>query len=693
MLDLQHKLVLDEDAIMSPNLAERFGKDDRAAIASAVWQGYERDKRSREKWERRNQAGMDLATQLQKSRNFPWPNCSNVAFPLVTIGALNFAVRAYPALIPGKDVVGCAVFGQDPDGSKQARANRISSHMSWQCLYQQPEWEEQKDRLLINLPIVGTTFTKSYWNVDENRKVDETVLAQDLVVDYWAKSLAACPRKTHVIPLFRNQLHSGMKREIYLDVSGESWYGQPPSNRAQGEAQARKDIRTGMHASETDDTTPYTSLEQHVDMDLDGDGYAEPYIITIEEESQSLLRIVTGFERPEDILRNRRKEVISISRSEYFTKYSFIPSPDGGFYDIGFGVLLGPLNEAVNSLINQMIDAGTLSITAGGFLGRGAKVRGGSLQFAPFQWHRVDSSGDDLRKSLVQLETREPSSVLFQLLGLLINYTERISGATDTQVGENPGQNTKVESMQIMTEEGRRVYSAVYKRVWRGMKEEFKKDYVLNGIYLPARRSFGSSQIALKEDYLGNPDEISPVADQNITSDRMAVSQAVALKQLSAGQPGFDPDEVNRRMLKAMKIENIDQVYPGIEKTGVPEDPKLQIQKLKAQVDMAWLDGEKWKFMAQLQEDYRVNTANIAKIAAEIENMKATTEGDAADRQIAIMNATLGAMSQRNDMILSQLEVVKKSLEVKRAEAESGIGGNVSGMAGSSGDGGSERAA
>lgn len=693
MLELAGKLVLDDKAILAPNLCDKFSSEDLDKIGDCVWEGYAHDKRSREKWERRTQAAMDLAMQVQKDKSFPWPGCSNVAFPLITISALQFHSRAYPAIISGNDIVKCRIIGEDPSGQKTKRADRIATHMSWQKLEEQPEWEEQKDRLLINLPIVGTTFVKSYYDSKKRKTIDETVLAQDLVIDYWAKSLESCPRKTHTIPFFRNDLHSAIKSGIFRDVSEESWYRVESTARREGQAAAKQDNRTGQTPGAPDFTTPYICLEQHVDLDLDGDGYAEPYIITVEETSKCVLRIVCGFDRPEDVLRNKAKEIISICRTEYFTKYEFIPSPDGGIYGVGFGVLLGPLNESTSTLINQMIDAGTMQTTKGGFLSRGAKMRGGTYTFSPFSWQRVDSTGDDLRKNIVPLEVGEPSTVLFQLLGLLINYVERISGTTDPMVGENPGQNTTAETMRTMVQEGQRIYSAVFKRIWRSMKEEFKKDYILNGIYMSMKKSFGQGQFALREDYLGNPDEIAPAADPNLTSEQMALAQAMTLKQFAASTPGYDADAVERRVLKLMKVDQIDLIFPGVAKTGAPKDIKLQIAELKQQSDMAWLEADKAKFAMGLQEEIRLNDVQIARWIAEIDDMRATTQGDEADRHIALVNAMLGSLKTRNDVLMKHLDVLMKSMEVKRAEVENGAGGdtgNVRRLVGASGNSGAK---
>src|SRR3990170_2555688 len=160
MFELDTKITLDREAIKAPNLCDRFQGEDLQTLGRHVFEGYKRDKHSRFKWEKRTQAAMDLAMQVQKDKSFPWPGCSNIAFPLVTIAALQFHSRAYPAIVTGTDVVKCRVIGPDPTGEKTARATRISTHMSWQVLEEQSEWEEQKDRLLINLPIVGTVFAK-----------------------------------------------------------------------------------------------------------------------------------------------------------------------------------------------------------------------------------------------------------------------------------------------------------------------------------------------------------------------------------------------------------------------------------------------------------------------------------------------------------------------------------------------------
>jgi len=406
---------------------------------------------------------------------------------------------AYPALIIPPEVVQYRVIGDDPAGVKKSRADRIGAHMSYQRLEEDKEWEPQHSKLILNNCIVGTTFKKSYYSPKHGFPVSEMVLARDLVLDYYSPSVETSPRKTQIIQKFRNELYENAVVGVYRDVRDSAWFRGAAQPLAPTHQDMKKDNRQGVSTPQPDETTPFTTLEQHCLLDLDGDGYAEPYVITFESSSHEILRIVTRFEW-QDVERVQ-KEILRIRSTEFFTKYGFIPSPDGGIYDIGFGVLLGPLNESVNSAINQLLDAGTMQNTRGGFLGRGAKIRGGVHQFSPFGWTHVDSTGDDLSKSMVPLPTGEPSQVMFSLIGLLIEYANRVSGAHDATVGENPGQNTPAETHRRMAEMGQKIYNATFKTHWQCMKEEFRKIYVLNAMYMPLKKNFGLPERDLEENF------------------------------------------------------------------------------------------------------------------------------------------------------------------------------------------------
>lgn len=670
MLNLETRLTVNKATTEATNLAERLSEGDRQKLASHVVDGYEQDLASRSAWERRMQAAMDLALQLQKNKTFPWPNASNVAFPLITIATLQFHSRAYPALVNGPDIVRYRVIGEDPQGVEKARALRIGAHMSYQVLEEDQAWEEQHDRLLINLPIIGCAFKKSYHSAKLRMNKSELVLAKDFVLSYYAKSVETCPRKTHVIPVFRNEMHERMLLGTSIDYTNEPWFNQY-AQPIQTMGSARTDLREGQRAPQPDEVTPFTTLEQHCWLDLDQDGYAEPYICTVEGGSRKLLRLVARWERMEDVLKTPTGRIYGIRASEYFTKYTFIPAPDGSIYDLGFGILLGPLNESVNTLVNQLIDAGTMATTGGGFLGRGAKMRGGTQTFAPLEWKTVDSPGDDLRKNIVPLPTREPSQVLFNLLSLLVNYTERISGSTDIMVGENIGQNTPKGTADMLVEQGSKIYSAIFKRSWRAMKEEFRKLYTLNSIYMPSVVSFGAAGgKALREDYLGDPSRLVPSADPNVTSDNVRVQQALTIKQMAATTAGYDPDEVERNALRAMKVEGVDVLFPGSEKRPPPANPKMQVAQLHLQAAQMKLEQQKTEFLISMMEEQRMNSANILKLEADAKLVYAEIESVAKADKIRAFEASLAALKAHDDSMSQRISQMLQDREVAVQEAQ-----------------------
>lgn len=682
MLKLDTKITLNKDTIDSPNLAERFSEEDLRKLGEHCWEHYNADLQSREPWLRRNTAALDLAMQVQKDKTFPWPNAANVAFPLITIAALQFHSRAYPAILQGNEPVQMRVQGPDPQGDKTARAEKVGKYMSWQLMEQDEDWEEQLDRALLYVPIVGTGFKKTYWDGGKECNQSDFVPAVDLVLDYWARSMSDCTTKTHVIPMSRNTMHARIMEKVFCDVREEGWYTSDAPQPSETAASAARDNRVGVTTPQPSSATPFICLEQHCSLDLDQDGYAEPYIVTLEADSHTVLRIVCRFDREADIERNKKGEVIRIHGTEHFTKIPFLPSPDGGIMDIGFGTLLGPLNESVNSTINQLLDAGTLANTAGGFLGRGAKIRGGVYNFSPFQWNRVDSTGDDLKKSILPLPIREPSNVLFQLLSLLINYTEKISGAVDVMTGGNPGQNTPASSFQGMVDQGQKVYAAIFKRIWRSMKEEFKKLYLLNGRFLPAEGVDFADQKISKQDFLGNPGSVVPVADPNVLSDQAKLMQAQALLGLSKGNPAYDQDAVQVLMLQALKIPNIEQVYKGIK--NVPPPPpseKIQVENLKLQGKAADRDAKLKQFIASLMEQRRLNEAKIVEMYAQAALLEAEAGGVESANKIAAFQSIIDAMKTHNDMMLNQIQLAQQQAgdQANGGDQGGGSGGNVQG--------------
>jgi chaperonin GroES len=465
----------------SQNICNLLEKRDIETIGLHSLDGYQSDKTSRIHWEEWNAEAMKLALQVKGVKSFPWPNCSNIRFPLMTIAALNFHAKAYPAIVGGDSVVKCRSLGKDPDGQKYQRAIRVGNHMSYQLLECSP-WEEQTDKGLLTVAIMGCGFKKTIRDNNQKKNCSDFVMAQDLVLNYYTTDLETAPRASHRFTLTRNELRENIIAGFYREPDSSL-----PSVQPLDPLQVAKDEAQKVTAPDPSKDVHFL-IEQSRFLDLDGDGYEEPYAVTFDEATGFVYRIIARY-YPSDIEYAKGKDgkptktVLRISPENYYTKIPFIPSPDGGFYDIGLGVLLGPITESVSTLINQITDWATMSITAGGFLGRGVRMKAGETTFKPLEWKTVESTGDDLNKNIVPLPVKELSPVLLDLLKFLVNYGERIAGSGDIQVGELPGQNVKTGTMQIANENGRLIFNAIFKRIWRSLKDEFKKLYRLNRYY------------------------------------------------------------------------------------------------------------------------------------------------------------------------------------------------------------------
>jgi chaperonin GroES len=624
---------------------------------------------------------MKLALQVVETKSFPWSGASNVKFPLVTMAALQFHSRAYPALIPSSKIVKIGIDTvQEMDPNLVLQRKRVEDHMSYQVLEEDENWEAEMDKVLITVPIVGCAFKKTYWDFNEEHPISENILAKDFVVSYWTKNLKDCTRQTHVLYLSKNDVLARQRRGIWLDIDLSTNHTIPQDDLTNTQNRAQ-----GVDAPTFDPATPYEFLEQHRWEDLDGDGFKEPYIITIHRETQKVVRIVANYFE-ESIKRNAADEIINIKPESYFTKYSFIPSPDGGFYDIGFGILLGPLNESINTIINQLIDAGTMATTAGGFLSRGIKIRGGNYNFAPLEWKHVDSTGDDLAKGIVPLPVREPSQVLYTLLTTLVQYGERIVGSTDIMVGDNVGQNTPAETSRTMAENGMKVFAGIFKRIHKSLKEEFRKLYRLNQLYLPTEYKYATGAV-LAADYVMRSDMVRPAADPHVVSDSQRIMQAQTLLQTATSVPGFNMYNVLVRYLDAMKITNIDEVLPdpkGPNAVQPQPNPKVQVEQIKAQVKQADSQGKLKVAIGKLQLEAELARAKIMKLQAE--SVKALEEagGVKEGHRIAMLDAQIGAAKAQQEGILRSIEIMKDT--IGESDGNSSDGAGVPGMGGQPGD-------
>ena len=560
----------------STNVAEDLTDEDLISIGNLVVDGYETDLTSRAHWEKDLETWTKLALQVVDQKTYPWQGAANIKYPLLSTAAMQFAARAYPTLVPSNgQIVKCRTVGYDQDGQKGQRAERVGKHMSYQCMDEMPDWEEDMDKLLLTNPIAGCSFKKTYWDANKQVICSKLVFPRYLVVNYYAKSLEDAERITEIIYLSRRQVKERINRGMFLDVD----LGDPTASTTM-KPTALKDS-TQQEAGE-DETTPYTFLEQHCYLDLDGDDYTEPYVVTVDEATRQVVRIVPRFDMDSVQMDMEGEKVVYIEPTHYYTKYGFIPNPDGGFYDIGFGRLLGPINESANTLINQLVDAGSLSNLQAGFIGKGLKIKMGESKFQPGEWKAVNAVGDDIKKQIFPLPVREPSDVLFKLLDLLLKSGKELASVAEIFVGKMPGQNTPATTTMASIEQGMKVFTAVYKRIYRSLTKEFRKIYLLNRKYLNPQQYISVLDTTVEQsDYQSPEDDIIPGADPTAVSSQEKQAKVQAIMQiLQLGT--IDPIWATQKYMEAHEINDWQQ---GVRQQEPKPDPKQQELQLKAQLE------------------------------------------------------------------------------------------------------------
>jgi chaperonin GroES len=561
------------------NKAEDLDKQKLSEIGAKCKEGFLVDKQSRSDWEKDLEEWTKLAMQAKEIKNYPWPKASNVKYPLLSTAAMQFNARSYPSLVPSNGkVVNAKVIGKDPTGAKKEKADRVSTFMSYQVLYDMMHWEEDMDKLLIMLPIIGSAFKKTFYSKDKDKIKSCLIHPRDLVVNYWAEDLETAERVSEIIEMSPRVMKERMNAGIFREVEFGTQVVPDPSITG-------KQPNDGV----IDRTVPYILIEQHTFLDLDDDDYEEPYIVTFELESGEVLRIAPRFSQ-EDIVEEDGK-IIKIVPQQYYTQFTFVPNPDGSFYGIGFGVLLGPLNEAVNSLINQMVDSGTLNNLQSGFIGKGIRLKMGERRLQPGEWVPVNATGDDLRKQIVPLPAKDPSTVLFQLMGTLITSGKELASVAEIFTGKMPGQNTPATTTMATVEQGMKVFTAVYKRIYRSLESEFKKIYKLNSIYLDPQTEIEVLDTPIgPEDFNDKDYDVCPGADPTAVSQTEKLMKAQGLAELMAMAPGaLDPIKVISRILEAQEQPNWQELFSqAVQQSGaIPErpDPKVQEMQMKMQME------------------------------------------------------------------------------------------------------------
>ena len=542
----------------SKNLAEDMDERDLQDLASQLISDFKNDKETRADWEDSYTKGLDLLGFKYTVQTRPFQGASGVTHPLLAEAVTKFQAQAYKELLPADGPVRTQVIGK-VDVEKEEQATRVKDFMNYMITEQMDEYTPEFDQLLFYLPLAGSTFKKIYYDEVLERAVSKFVPAEDLILPYYTTSLLDCERITHIIRMTDNEVRKNQVAGFYRDID----LTQAENN--QSDIKSKYNSLEGVSkGSEADDTR--TVLEMHVDLDLEDDNNVKiPYIVTIDETTQEIL----------SIYRNYKEQDRKMKKINYFVHYKFLPGL--GFYGFGLIHMIGGLSTAATSALRQLLDAGTLSNLPAGFKARGMRIRDDDQPIQPGEFRDVDAPGGNIREQFQLLPFKEPSATLFQLLGFCVDAGKRFAGIADMQMGEDSA-NRAVGTTIALLERGARVMSAIHKRLYYGMKQEFKILARVFSEYLPPEYPydvFGGERTIKQTDFDDRVD-ILPVADPNIFSMSQRVTLAQTQLQIAQTNPGIhNIYEAYRRVYTALGTKQIDELLVRPE-NPTPKDPAIE---------------------------------------------------------------------------------------------------------------------
>ena len=552
------------------NLAEVVDEDVLNMLGSELYQDIQSYKDSRADWEKAYTQGLDLLGFKYEQRTEPFQGASSATHPVLAEAVTQFQALAYKELLPAGGPVRTQVIGLDTP-EIQNQADRVAEFMNYQITDVMKEYEPEFDQMLFYLPLSGSTFKKVYYDELLGRAVSKFIQAQDIIVPYSAASLDDADAVVHVIRMSENELRkqqvSGFYRDIELIASDE--LTQDDNIRSK-----EKQLEGVTMSGQTEGI--FTLLECHVNLDLEGfedlnpkdgepTGIKLPYIVTIEEASREVLSIRRNYNQADPLKR----------KINYFVHFKFLPG--FGFYGNGLIQMIGGLSRTATQALRQLLDAGTLSNLPAGFKQRGIRIRDDAQSIQPGEFRDVDAPGGNLRDAFMTLPYKEPSQTLLALMGVVVQAGQRFASIADMQVGDG-NQQAAVGTTVALLERGSRVMSAIHKRVYASMKEEFKLLANVFKLYLPPEYPYDvvGGQRQIKQADFDDKVDIIPVADPNIFSQTQRINLAQTELQLAMSNPQIhDMYQVYRTMYAALGIKDIDRILLKPEQP-TPKDPALE---------------------------------------------------------------------------------------------------------------------
>jgi hypothetical protein len=550
------------------NLNDLLPEDITDRIGNQLQNDYREYKFSRGDWERAYIVGLDLLGFKYDNRTQPFQGASGATHPVLAEAVTQFQALAYKELLPADGPVRTMVMGAS-NPMKEQQSQRVKNFMNYQLMDQMKEYEPEFDQMLFYLPLAGSTFKKVYYDDLLGRAVSKFVPADDLVVPYTATSLDDAEAVIHVLKISENDLRKQQVAGFYSDIELTK-----PQGTITNELKEKEREVEGITKSQRVEPM-YTVLECHVNLDLEGfedvgsdgesTGIKLPYIVTIEEGSRKVLSIRRNF-APND-----PKKI----KIQYFVHFKFLPGL--GFYGLGLIHMIGGLSRTATAALRQLLDAGTLSNLPAGFKQRGVRVKDDAQNIQPGEFKDVDTPGGNLKDAFVFLPYKEPSQTLLQLMGIVVQAGQRFASIADMQVGDG-NQQAAVGTTVALLERGSRVMSAIHKRLYVSLKQEFKLLANVFKTYLPPEYPYdviGAARNVKQTDFDDRVD-ILPVADPNIFSMSQRISMAQTQLQLAQTNPQMhNMYMAYRNMYTAIGVKDIDRILPP-PPPNAPKDPAIE---------------------------------------------------------------------------------------------------------------------
>ena len=542
------------------NLSEDMDERQLQDLANQLISDYKNDKETRKDWEESYTKGLDLLGFKYTQQTKPFTGASGVTHPLLAEAVTQFQAQAYKELVPADGPVKAQIVGKR-DAAKEDQAERVKEFMNYMLMDKMEEYTPEMDQLLFMLPLAGSAFKKINYDEVMGRAVSKFVPAEDLVIPYYVTNLNDCERITHIIKMTENQVRKSQVAGIFRDIE----LTEPESKQTDIQKQYNRLEGVSRPSEQEQDTR--NILEMHVDLDIEDseEGIKIPYIVTIDETSQEILRII----------RNYKQDDPTAKKINYFVHYKFLPGL--GFYGFGLIHMIGGLSTAATSALRQLLDAGTLSNLPAGFKTRGMRIRDDDQPIQPGEFRDVDAPGGNIREQFQLLPFKEPSATLFQLLGFCVEAGKRFAGIADMQSGED-SQNRAVGTTIALLERGARVMSAIHKRLYYAMKQEFKILSRVISEYLPPEYPYDvyGGERTIKQTDFDDRVDVLPVADPNIFSMSQRVTLAQTQLQIAQTNPQIhNLYEAYRRIYTALGTKQIDELLikpPEPE----PKDPAIE---------------------------------------------------------------------------------------------------------------------